>query len=76
MLQASAIFCGFIMIFMLVSGLIVLWHRGSDDLDTWGSSAPPASPKSTATCCRAVQSAHHQRRHRSAYLPRATQEPP
>jgi uncharacterized iron-regulated membrane protein len=32
-LQTSAIIFGFIAIFMLVSGLIVLWRRGRDDLD-------------------------------------------
>jgi len=36
MLLTSAIIFGFIVIFMLVSGLIVLWHRGSEDLDAWG----------------------------------------
>lgn len=36
MLQTSAIIFGFIVIFMLVSGLIVLLRRGRDDLDAWG----------------------------------------
>jgi hypothetical protein len=36
MVQTSAIIFGSIVIFMLVSGLIVLWHRGPDDLDAWG----------------------------------------
>ena len=36
MLQTSAIIFGFVLIFVLVSGLIVLWHRGADDLDAWG----------------------------------------
>jgi hypothetical protein len=36
MLQTPAIIFGFIVIFMLVSGLIVLWRRGRDDLDAWG----------------------------------------
>jgi hypothetical protein len=35
-LQTSAIIFGFIVIFMLVSGLIVLLRRGRDDLDAWG----------------------------------------
>jgi len=36
MLQTSAIIFGFIVIFTLASGFIVLWHRGSEDLDAWG----------------------------------------
>jgi hypothetical protein len=36
MIQASAIIFGFILIFVLVAGLIVLWCRGADDLDAWG----------------------------------------
>jgi hypothetical protein len=36
MIQASAIIFGFILTFVLVSGLIVLWRRGPDDLDAWG----------------------------------------
>jgi hypothetical protein len=32
-----------IMIFMLVSGLIVLWRRGRDDLDAWGQRSPSNS---------------------------------
>jgi hypothetical protein len=36
MFQTSAIIFGFIVIFMLISGLIVLWRRGRDDLDAWG----------------------------------------
>ncbi len=36
MLQTSAIIFGSILIFVLVSGLIVLWRRGADDLDAWG----------------------------------------
>ena len=36
MLQTSAIIFGFILIFALVSGLVVLWRRGADDLDAWG----------------------------------------
>ena len=36
MLQTSAIIFGFIVIFTLISGLFVLWHRGPDDLDAWG----------------------------------------
>jgi hypothetical protein len=37
MIQTPAIIFGFIMIFMLVLGLIVLWRRCRDDLDAWGS---------------------------------------
>jgi hypothetical protein len=40
LIQTPAIIFGFIMIFMLVLGLIVLWRRGRDDLDAWGSSSP------------------------------------
>jgi hypothetical protein len=36
MLQTPAIIFGFILIFVLVSGLVVLWRRGADDLDAWG----------------------------------------
>jgi hypothetical protein len=36
MIQAAAIILGFIFIFVLVSGLVVLWRRGADDLDAWG----------------------------------------
>ena len=36
MFQTSAIIIGFVLIFVLVSGLIVLLHRGTDDLDAWG----------------------------------------
>jgi uncharacterized iron-regulated membrane protein len=36
MIQTPAIIFSFIMIFMLVSGLIVLWRRSRDDLDAWG----------------------------------------
>jgi hypothetical protein len=36
MLQTSAIVFGSILIFVLVSGLIVLWCRGTDDLEAWG----------------------------------------
>jgi uncharacterized iron-regulated membrane protein len=36
MVQISAIIFGCILIFVLVSGLIVLWHRGPDELDAWG----------------------------------------
>jgi hypothetical protein len=36
MLQTSAVIFGLIMIFTLVSGLVVLWRRGRDDLDAWG----------------------------------------
>lgn len=36
MLQTSAIVFGFILIFVFVSGLIVLWCRGIDDLEAWG----------------------------------------
>ena len=36
MFQASAIIIGLILIFVLVSGLIVLWRRGADDLGAWG----------------------------------------
>ena len=36
MAQTTALILGFIVIFMLVSGLIVLWRRGRDDLDAWG----------------------------------------
>jgi len=25
-----------ILVFVLVSGLVVLWRRGADDLDAWG----------------------------------------
>jgi hypothetical protein len=36
MIQASAVIFGFILIFVFVSGLIVLWRRGAYDLDAWG----------------------------------------
>jgi hypothetical protein len=36
MLQISAIISGFILTFVLVSGLVVLFLRGADDLDSWG----------------------------------------
>lgn len=36
MIQASAIILGFIFVFVLASGLVVLWRRGADDLDAWG----------------------------------------
>ena len=36
MFQTSAIIIGFVLIFVLISGLIVLLHRGADDLDAWG----------------------------------------
>jgi hypothetical protein len=36
MFQTSAIIIGFALIFVLVSGLIVLLRRGADDLDAWG----------------------------------------
>ena len=36
MFQTSAIIIGFILIFVLASGLVVLWRRGADDLDAWG----------------------------------------
>jgi hypothetical protein len=35
-IQASAIIFGFILIFVLASGLVVLWRRGADDLEAWG----------------------------------------
>jgi hypothetical protein len=35
-LQAWAIIFGLILTFVLISGLVVLWHRGADDLDAWG----------------------------------------
>ena len=34
--ETSAVVFGFITIFALASGLIVLWRRGRDDLDAWG----------------------------------------
>jgi hypothetical protein len=36
MYQTWAIIIGFVLIFVLVSGLIVLLHRGADDLDARG----------------------------------------
>lgn len=36
MLQISAIIGGFILTFVLVSGLVVLLLRGAADLDSWG----------------------------------------
>jgi hypothetical protein len=36
MLQAPAIVVGVILIFVLASGLLVLWRRGIDDLEAWG----------------------------------------
>jgi hypothetical protein len=41
MLQTSAIIFGFILIFVLVSGLVLLWRRGADDLDAWGALCLP-----------------------------------
>jgi hypothetical protein len=35
-LQAWAIIFVLILIFVLVSGLVVLWYRGADDLEAWG----------------------------------------
>jgi hypothetical protein len=36
MLEAPAIVVGGILIFVLASGLLVLWRRGVDDLEAWG----------------------------------------
>ncbi len=36
MLQTSALISALILIFVLTSGLIILWRRGADDLDAWG----------------------------------------
>lgn len=35
-LLAPVIILSFILMFVLVSGLIVLWRRGAGDLDAWG----------------------------------------
>jgi len=35
-IQVAGLIFGAILIFVLVSGLVVLWRRGADDLDAWG----------------------------------------
>jgi len=36
MIQAAGLIFVFILIFALVSGLVILWLRGPDDLEAWG----------------------------------------
>jgi hypothetical protein len=36
MLTATGLIYTALIVFVLVSGLVVLWRRGADDLDAWG----------------------------------------
>ena len=35
-LTATGLIYAALIVFVLVSGLVVLWRRGADDLDAWG----------------------------------------
>jgi uncharacterized iron-regulated membrane protein len=35
-IQGAALLFAIILIFVLVSGLVILWRRGPDELDAWG----------------------------------------
>ena len=36
MIQGAGLIFGVVILFVLVSGLVVLWRRGPADLDAWG----------------------------------------
>ena len=37
MIQGAALLFAIIVMFVLVSGLVILWRRGPDELDAWGA---------------------------------------